>query len=202
MLSHTIRLGWRLSPSGLVSPKFFRPLPHRKGYDSVMSDQPVTLAVLAKFHREVIVPDIQRIVGDAVSASEARLRSEMQGFRDSILKNLADLETESAAIKIGLKRVEDRLDRVEDRLGRVEQRMDKLELGMDEIEQRMDTLGQGLEGVQGELRRLDERLSRVEKQIDEIAEPQAGLRAEVKRLKASIESLQRRIDALERGGNR
>jgi hypothetical protein len=61
----------------------------------------------------VIVPDIQRIVGDAVSGSEGRLRNEMQGFHDSILKKLGDLETESAAIKIGLKRVEERLDVVE-----------------------------------------------------------------------------------------
>jgi hypothetical protein len=45
-----------------------------------MSDQPITLAVLARFHREVIVPDIQRIVDEAVSGSEARLRDEMQGF--------------------------------------------------------------------------------------------------------------------------
>jgi len=164
-----------------------------------MSDQPVTRAVLTsvltsalvKFHEEGIAPDVRRIVQE----SESRLRNEMQGFHDSILKKLGDLETESAAIKIGLKRVEDRLDKVEDRLDKVEQRMDKLE-------QQMDRFEQGLEGVQGELRRLDERLSRVEKQIDEIAEPQAGLRAEVQRLKASIESLQGRIDALERGAKR
>jgi chromosome segregation ATPase len=148
-----------------------------------MSDQPVTLAVLAKFHRDVIVPDIQRIVGDAVSASEGRLRNEMQGFHDSILKKLGDLETESAAIKIGLKRVEERLDLVETRLGRVEDRLEKIEARLD-------------------LRRLDERLSRVEKRIDEITEPQPGLRAEVQQLKMSIESLQARIDALERRADR
>src|SRR5882672_2177961 len=110
-----------------------------------MSDQPLTVGslagALAKFHREVIVPDIQRIVGDVVSGSEGRLRNEMQGFHDSILKKLGDLETESAAIKIGLKRVEERLDLVEVRLGKVEDRLD---------------------GVETALRRLEERLSRVE----------------------------------------
>ena len=50
-----------------------------------MSEQPITLAALAKFHREVIFPDIQRIVGDAVSGSEGRLRNEMQGFHDEML---------------------------------------------------------------------------------------------------------------------
>jgi chromosome segregation ATPase len=153
-----------------------------------MPEQPITLAVLAKFHREVIVPDIQRIVGDVVSGSEGRLRNEMQGFHDSILKKLGDLETESAAIKIGLKRVEDRLDLVEMRLGRVEERLDK-------VEQRLDSVESGL-------RQLDERLSRVEKRIDEIAEPQPGLRAEVQQLKTSIENLQGRLDALERRARR
>jgi chromosome segregation ATPase len=150
-----------------------------------MSDQPLTVGALAgalaKFHRDVIAPDIQRIVGDAVSGSEGRLRNEMQGFHDSILKKLGDLETESAAIKIGLKRVEERLDLVEVRLGKVEDRLD---------------------GVETALRRLEGRLSRVEKRIDEIAEPQPGLRAEVQQLKISIDSLQGRIDALERGTKR
>jgi len=153
-----------------------------------MSEQPITLAVLAKFHREVIVPDIQRIVGDVVSGSEGRLRNEMQGFHDSILKKLGDLEAESAAIKIGLKRVEERLDLVEERLGVVERRLDNFE--------------SSLSAVRADLRRVDERLSRVEKRIDEIAEPHPGLRAEVQQLKTSIESLQGRIDALERGTKR
>ncbi len=163
---------------------------YRKGYDSAMSE-PITLAVLGKFHRDVIVPDIQRIVGDAVSASEGRLRNEMQAFHDSILKKLGDLETESAAIKIGLKRVKDRLELVETRLGQVEDRLEKVEGRLDKVEQRLDS-------VKNDLRQLDERLSRVEKRIDEIAEPQPGLRAEVQQLKMSIESLQGRIDALER----
>jgi chromosome segregation ATPase len=152
-----------------------------------MSDQPVTRSVLtsvltatlAKFHEEILAPDVRRIVQE----SEARLRNEIQGFHDSILKKLGDLETESAAIKIGLKRVEERLDLVEMRLGRVEDRLEKIEARLD-------------------LRQLDERLSRVEKRIDEIAEPQPGLRAEVQQLKMSIESLQGRIDALERRADR
>jgi chromosome segregation ATPase len=146
-----------------------------------MSDQLVTLSVLtsalAKFHAEIIAPDVRRIVQE----SEARLRNEMQGFHDSILKKLGDLETESAAIKIGLKGVEDRLEKVEGRL---------------------DKVGQRLDSVKNDLRQLDERLSRVEKRIDEIAQPQPGLRAEVQQLKTSIESLQGRIDALERRAKR
>jgi len=145
-----------------------------------MSDQPVTLSVLtstlAKFHQEVLAPEVRRIVQE----SESRLRNEMQGFHDSILKKLGDLEAESAAIKIGLKRVEDQLDRVEMRLDKVEER---------------------LESVRNDLRQLDERLSRVETRID-TAGPQPGLRAEVQQLKTSIQSLEGRIDALERRAKR
>jgi hypothetical protein len=64
-----------------------------------MSDAPLTVGALAgaltRFHREVLLPDIQRVVGDAVGASEGR--------------QLDRLETESAATKIGLKRLEERL---------------------------------------------------------------------------------------------
>ena len=61
-----------------------------------MSDQPVTRSVLTsvltstltKFHEDVLAPDIRRIVQE----SEARLRNDMQGFHDSIVKRLGDLE--------------------------------------------------------------------------------------------------------------
>ena len=73
-----------------------------------MSDQPVTLSVLtsalARFHEKVLAPDMRRMIEE----SETRLRVDMQGFHDSILKRLGDLETEYAAIKIGLARVEKR----------------------------------------------------------------------------------------------
>lgn len=73
-----------------------------------MSDQPVTLSVLtsalARFHETVLAPDMRRMIEE----SETRLRVDMQGFHDSILKRLGDLETEYAAIKIGLERVEKR----------------------------------------------------------------------------------------------
>ena len=46
--------------------------------------------VLTKFHREVIAPDIERIVG----ASEQRLRDEMHTLFDAIAQRLDRLETE------------------------------------------------------------------------------------------------------------
>jgi hypothetical protein len=46
--------------------------------------------MLMQFHREVVVPDIERIVG----ASERRLRDEMHGLHDALLVRLDHLETD------------------------------------------------------------------------------------------------------------
>jgi hypothetical protein len=37
--------------------------------------------LLARFHREVLLPDVKRVVAEAVAASERRLRDEMQAGR-------------------------------------------------------------------------------------------------------------------------
>ena len=57
---------------------------------TAMSDQPITLSTLAKFHREIVLPDIERVVG----AAERRLRDEMHGLFDAIAHRLDRLETE------------------------------------------------------------------------------------------------------------
>jgi predicted nuclease with TOPRIM domain len=85
------------------------------------------LPLLTRFHREVVLPDITRIVGDAVEGSEQRLRNEMNAHFDAIYQRFDRLETEYHILVAGLKRVEERLDRVEGRLDRVEARLDAIE---------------------------------------------------------------------------
>jgi len=142
---------------------------------SPMSDQPLTLGVLAQFHRDIIVPDIQRIV----SESESRLRNEMRTFHDEILHRLTKLESEYHLLTIGLARVEGRLDSVEGRLESLEA-------------QYRDLLASVL--------RLEERLSRVEKQLDAVAAAQEKepLRAEVADLRTRVDSLQAQVRSLEK----
>ena len=74
-----------------------------------MSDRPLTVSALAsaldKFHREVLQPDMDRIVGEA----EHRLRDEIHTLHHSTLTRFDRLETEYAAIKIALKRIEEHL---------------------------------------------------------------------------------------------
>ena len=104
------------------------------------------LPILTRFHREVVLPDIKRIVGDAVEGAERRLRDEMQTGFDALAQRLDRLETEYQMLVAGLKRVEERLDRVE-------QRLDKMALKSEilELKTRVDAL-------QGQVQALEERL--------------------------------------------
>jgi chromosome segregation ATPase len=139
-----------------------------------MSDQPLTLAVLAQFHRQVILPDIERLV----AASEDRLRDQMQGLHDSVLQRLDRLEVEYEAIKAGLGRIEARLDAVEARVSNLEVHI-------------LDLQAQVLE--------LRTRLGRVEDRLEELValEERYPVRAEVQDLKTCIDRLQEDIRRLE-----
>jgi hypothetical protein len=55
-----------------------------------MSDAPLTLAVLAKFHQDVFLPDVQRIVGEAVDSIERRIDAKF----DAVYQRFDRLETE------------------------------------------------------------------------------------------------------------
>ncbi len=72
-----------------------------------MDDQ--LLTTLARFHTEVLRPDIERIVGEHVTASEGRLRADMSGHFDEIYHRLDRLQAEHHMIVVGLNRVEDQL---------------------------------------------------------------------------------------------
>ncbi len=136
-----------------------------------MSDQPLTLIALAQFHRQVILPDIERIVGNTVQGAETRLRDEMQTLHDVVLKRLDRLEIEYEMIKVGLQRVEERVEGLEGRLDH-------------------------LEAMVVELRT---RLGRVEERLEEMiaVEEKYPLRVEVQDLKARVERLHEDVRRLE-----
>ena len=121
------------------------------------------IPILTKFHREVVLPDIQRIVGE----SEQRLRNEIHTAFDALAQRLDRLEIEYQMIVAGLKRVEARLDGVETRLDRVEVRLD---------------------GVETRLGKVEGRLGAIEQRFDRVA-----LKAEVQDLRTRVEALERKI---------
>jgi predicted nucleic acid-binding Zn-ribbon protein len=108
------------------------------------------LSVLTRFHREVVLPDMERVVGSV----EIRLRDEMQTGFDALAQKLDKLDTEYHMLVAGLKRVEERLEAVEERLDAVEKRFDKMALKAELVE-----LKARVEGLQQQVRVLEERLS-------------------------------------------
>ena len=144
------------------------------------------VSVLARFHREVVLPDIERVVAERVAGLVNPRFDAIDGHFDSVYHRLERLETENAAITAGLGRLEERLRGIEGRLG--------------EVEQRLDTLEAEHRDLVATVRRLDERLSRVEKLVEELVAAQRdyATRSEVQELRARLDGLQTRIDALER----
>jgi hypothetical protein len=82
------------------------------------------LPILTRFHREVIAPEMRRVVSELVGEAVSGLEGRMNAHFDAIYKRFDRLETEYQMLVAGLKRVEERLEGVEQRLDRVEQRLD------------------------------------------------------------------------------
>ncbi len=81
----------------------------------LMPDDPITLATLTQFHREVMLPDVQRIVGEAVGELRREFGArfdEVNRHFDSVYQRFERLETEYHMLVVGLKRVEERLDKM------------------------------------------------------------------------------------------
>ena len=59
------------------------------------------IPILTRFHREVVLPDIRRVVGEAVGDLEGRMNAHF----DAIYKRFDKLETEYHMLVAGLKRL-------------------------------------------------------------------------------------------------
>ncbi len=102
--------------------------------------------VLARFHRDVLLPDIQKVVGE----SELRLRDEMHALLDAQANRLDRLETEYQMIVAGLRRIEARLEAVERRLDEMERRM-ALRSEVDDLKARVEALQKKIAELEAEL---------------------------------------------------
>ena len=104
--------------------------------------------ILTRFHREIVVPDIERIVGSVVEGAERRLRDEMQTGFDALAQRLDKLDTEYHMLVAGLKRVEERLDRVDQRLDKMALRSELIDLKtrVDVLQEQVRTLEARIDG--------------------------------------------------------
>ena len=82
------------------------------------------VGVLARFHRDILLPDMKRVVDQAVGG----LRDEMHTLMDGFAQRFDRLETEYHMLVVGLGRVEERLDRIESGLGVLSEGQQRLAL--------------------------------------------------------------------------
>lgn len=100
------------------------------------------IPVLTRFHREIVVPDIERIV----AASEQRLRDEMHTLFDSLAHELKELRELYTMLSFAVKRIEERVEAIERRLDKMALRSE-----LQELKARVD-------GLQEQVRTLENRL--------------------------------------------
>jgi predicted nucleic acid-binding Zn-ribbon protein len=118
------------------------------------------IPILTRFHREVVAPDIERIVGNAAEGAERRLRDEMQTGFGALSRRLEKLEIEFPMLVSGIKRVEERLEALEDRMGSVDRRLDGIDKKLEKMALKSELLElkARVEGLQQQVRALEERL--------------------------------------------
>lgn len=139
------------------------------------------LQVLAQFHREVILPDVQRIVDEAVGT----LRNDMYSHFDAIYVRFDRLESEYYALKSWMSRLDERLTRIETEMGRVESELQSLNGRMGRVETE-------LQAVKSNLRAVEIRVTDIENKIDRLA-----TESELVEIRQQIVILNDRIAALE-----
>ena len=93
-----------------------------------MVDTPLTLATLAEFHREVLIPEVRQVVREEVAREVGGLRDEMHTAFDALAQRLDRLETEYHMLVAGVERIEERLNGVEVKLDRAALKADVLAL--------------------------------------------------------------------------
>lgn len=146
------------------------------------------LQVLAQFHREVILPDVQRIVDEAVGA----LRNDMYSHFDGIYGRFDRLESEYYALKSWMSRIDERLTRIESEVESLNGRMGRVESELQSLNGRVGRVETELQAVKSHVRALEMRVTDIENKIDRLA-----TESELVEVRQQITILNDRIAALE-----
>jgi chromosome segregation ATPase len=158
------------------------------------------LQMLTRFHREIALPDVQRIVDQAVGT----LRNDMNSHFDGVYARFDRLESEYYALKSWMSRLDERLARIESevqslngRMGRVESEVQSLNGRMGCVESEVQSLNARmaqteLQAVKSNLVALEMRVTDIEKKIDRLA-----TETELVEIRQQILILNDRIAALE-----
>jgi len=86
------------------------------------------LKVLTQFHREVVLPDIERIVYTKLDERFDSLRNEMLTNFDAVFQRLDRLETEYQSLRIAVERLEARVTAIERKIDKLALRSEVVDL--------------------------------------------------------------------------
>lgn len=86
------------------------------------------LNVLTRFHQEVVLPDLERVVDERLDSRIGPLQQVMLANFDAISKRLDRLETEYQSLRAGVQRIEERLASLEQKLDKMALRSELIEL--------------------------------------------------------------------------
>jgi chromosome segregation ATPase len=164
---------------------------------------------LMQFHREVALPDMERLIENQTKIMDRRFDHVYTLF-DGVFSKFERLESELVALKGGLIRVEARLTAVEDRLTKVEDRLTavesrvtavesrltKVEDRLESVESRLDSVESELQFVKNELGRFERWRSDVEARFD-VSEQNAARDAKIAEINEQLTVLNGRVAALE-----
>lgn len=147
-----------------------------------------TFQMLTRFHREVALPDVQRIVDQAVGT----LRNEMNTHFDGVYVRFDRLESEYYALKSWMSRLDERLARIESEVESLNVRMDRVETEVQSLNARMGRVEAELQAVKSNLVALEMRVTDIENKVDRLATA-----TELVEIRQQIVILNDRIAALE-----
>jgi chromosome segregation ATPase len=143
---------------------------------------------LMQFHREIAVPDMQRMIDKQSEVMNARF-DQVYTLFDGVFGKFDRLESELVSLKGGLARVEARLTDVETRLTNVEARLDG-------VESRLSSVESELQLVKNELARFERWRSALEARFD-ASESDTARDAKIAEINEQLTTLSERVAALE-----
>jgi len=150
------------------------------------------LQALTRYHREVMLPDVQRLVDDAIDKSVGPLRNDMLSHFDDMYRRFDRLESEYYALRSWMGRIDEKLARVESEVQSLNTRMGSVESEVQSLNTRMASVESELQFVKSHLIALELRITEVEKKIDRLA-----TESELVEIRQQIVVMNDRIGALE-----
>ena len=100
------------------------------------------LQVLTRFHREVVLPDLERVVDARISP----LREEMLANFDAVFRRLDRLESEYQALSAAVERLEKRMTSIEEKIDKLALRSE-----LEELRERVVALEQRIAELESQL---------------------------------------------------